>query len=315
MSRLVPAVTALALTAVGAAHAQPRAPAAPSAPAAPAAPVTFDASAASRGAAWRDLERTWNELRATPAASDFARVASMVCTQAYGWPGQSEPRPGMRAGLIAHSCQGALQALVVSGREVGDPSAQTWQRGFVPATDQGALDCLALDQLAPVIGELITGKDPALMQRFQDARQRCGSQQRDAERGRQALALPPCERIGALDALLADQGKLDWAARHLAQADDAEQLASRWSRLAGRSARYPHVVAYHLSEARIELSTFAEHAARMPARAHANEVREALQCLGDFRGAAARLREFERRLQEPHGAWMPTSEEPARVRT
>ncbi|HEY6881958.1 MAG TPA: hypothetical protein VI299_28210 [Polyangiales bacterium] len=296
MSRLAQVLTVLAFTAVGAAQAQPRAPRAPAVPAAPAAPLTLDSSAASRSAAWRDLERTWHELRATPAASDFARGASMVCTQAYGWAGQGEPRPGMREGLLAQSCQGALSALVASGREVSDQSAQTWQRGFVPAADQGALDCLALDQLAPMIGELISGKDPALVQRFEDARQRCGSQQRDAERGRRALALPLCERIGALDALLADQGKLDWAARHLAQADDSEQLASRWSRLAGRSARYAHVVAYHLSEARIELSTFAEHAARAPALADANEVREAFQCLGDFRGARARLREFERSL-------------------
>jgi hypothetical protein len=292
MSRLAISAS-LALTIAGAAQAQVRAP--------------VDPGAIARIAAWKDLERTWNELRASPAASDFARGAAMICTQAFAWPHQGEPRPGMRAGLIAQSCQGALGAL--SGREVNDQAVQTWQRGFVPGTDHDSLDCFALDQLAPVIGELVTGKDPALMQRWQDARQRCGTQQRDAQRGRAALALPLCERIGALHELLAEQGKLDWAARQLSQADDADQLQSRWSRLAGRLARYQHVVAYHLAEARIELATFAEQAAKTPALADANEVREAFQCLGDFRGAPARLREFERRLQEQHGVQVTPREE------
>lgn len=316
MSRLALALAAVALAPWGA-QAQLRAPAAPNAPAAASAPGTpgrpgeFDVGAVSCSAAWKDLERTWNSLRGSPAAHDFARGAATVCTQAVDWPLQSEPRPGMRANLVAQSCQGALSALVAqSPREVGDASVQTWQRGFIPGTDQGGLDCFALDQLAPVLGELAVGKDPALRQRFQDAHTRCASQQRQAERGRDALGLPLCERISALSELLAAQGKLDWAARHLSAADDAEQLASRWSRLAGRSARYQHVVAYHLSEARIELATFAEQAARVPALAaeNANEVREAFQCLGDFRGAPARLREFERRLQDLHGVLLQPRE-------
>ncbi len=302
MARVLLSSLALALTVVGAAQAQVRAPAAPGAPTAPATPSRPATIDLNRGAAWKDLERTWSELRASPAASAFARGASRVCTQAFDWPRQSEPRAGSRAALIAQSCQGALNATFAqSAREVADQSVQTWQRGFVPGSEQGSLDCLALEQLAPVIGELI--KDPALMQRFQDAQQRCSSQQRKAQHGREALGLPLCERITALSELLEEQGTLDWGARQLAQADDADALQSRWSRLAGRLARFQHVVAYHLSEARIELATFAEHAARMPELANADEVREAFQCLGEFRGADARLREFERRLQEPHGAW------------
>ncbi|HEX5658539.1 MAG TPA: hypothetical protein VFX59_15155 [Polyangiales bacterium] len=285
----------LVLAFVGVAQAQTRAPAAP---AAPGRPGTIDLN---RNTAWRDLERTWNELRASPAASDFARGASRVCVKAFEWR-DGEPR---RTGLMNQSCQGALNA-TVSQHEVADQSVQTWQRGFVPGSEHGSLDCLALEQLAPMAGDLI--KDAALMQRFQDAHQRCGSQQREAQRGREALGLPLCERIGALSSLLEDQGKLDWGARQLAQADDEDALQSRWARLAGRQARFPHVVAYHLSEARIELATFAEHAARAPAVADADEVREAFQCLGEFRAAHQRLRDFERRLQEQHGAWMPAQE-------
>ncbi|MET0283192.1 MAG: hypothetical protein ABW352_01930 [Polyangiales bacterium] len=286
------AALALSMTA----HAQVRAPAAPAAPGAPGRPGTIDLT---RANAWKDLERTWHELRGSPAASDFARGASSVCVHAYDWPRESEPRAGLRSTLITQSCQGALSAtLAQSGRDVADQSVQTWQRGFVPGSEQGSLDCLVLEQLAPVIGELAQAKDPALVQRFQDARQRCGSQHKEAQRGRDALSLPLCERIAALSDLLEDSGKLDWGARQLAQADDADALSSRWSRLAGRQARFQHVVAYHLAEARIELATFAEHAARVPKVANAEEVREAFQCLGDFRGANARLREFERRLQD-----------------
>ncbi len=275
----------------GTAHAQVRAPAAP---AAPRQPKTLDLDASSRANAWRDLERTWRELSASPTASAFARGASSVCVQAYDWR-DGEPPPGLRAGLITQSCQGALQASVAQ-RDVADQSVQTWQRGFVPLSEHGAIDCLALEQLAPMIGDVV--KDSALLQRFQDARQRCGSQEKEAQRGREALGLPLCERITALSDMLEDTGKLDWGARQLAQSDDADALQSRWARLAGRQARFQHVVAYHLAEARIELASFAEQAARVPKLADANEVREAFQCLGEFRGANARLREFERRLQD-----------------
>jgi hypothetical protein len=70
------------------------------------------------------------------------------------------------------------------------------------------------------------------------------------EEGRQVLAVPACERVPRLRALL-DAAPQDATTKRLVTARTETQLQQRWAAVAARGARYQDVVAYHVTEAEL----------------------------------------------------------------